>query len=73
MEIPKKIEKLLDRRQRLAEDLITIECELDAWLEGKGADLLDIDISDAVMSGCLIYCEPATAKAKVKAYIKDNL
>lgn len=62
MEIPKKIQKLLDRRERLAIDLAVISSELDEWLEKNGANLCDPDIKDSTVSGCVIYCEPWFAK-----------
>lgn len=73
MNIPKRIEKLLDKRQQLAENLITINCEIDTWLENKGVDLNDPDISDAVLSGCMIYTEPSTAKDMVKTFIENKM
>lgn len=73
MNIPKRIEKLLDKRQQLAENLIAINCEIDTWLENKGVDLNDPDISDAVLSGCMIYTEPSTAKDMVKTFIENKM
>lgn len=73
MKIPKKIQKILDRREKLAFDLIRLNCELDNWLENKGVDLGDPDICDAVLSGCMIYTEPDSAKSQVEDYIKNNM
>lgn len=73
MKIPKKIQKILDRREKLAFDLISLECELDNWLESKGVNLGDPDISEAVLSGCMIYTEPDSAKSQVEDYIKNNM
>ena len=50
-----------------------MERELDDWLESKGVDLGDPDISDAVLSGCMIYTEPDSAKSQVEDYIKNNM
>lgn len=33
MKIPKRIQKILDRREKIAFDLIHLERELDDWLE----------------------------------------
>ena len=33
MNIPKKIQKLLNKRHKLAMDLMAVSCELDSWLE----------------------------------------
>ena len=73
MEIPKKIQKLLYRRAILAQDLIDACCKLDTWLEKNGADLTDPDITDSTMTGCMIYCEPGTAKSCVENYIKNRM
>ena len=73
MKIPKKIQKILDRRKKLAFDLIRLNCELDNWLENKGVDLGDPDISDSVLSGCLIFTEPDGAKNQVEEYIKNQM
>lgn len=66
MEIPKKIEKLLDRRERLALDLISVTNELDSWLIKHGADLTDSDLTDSTLTGCMIYCEPGNARINVE-------
>lgn len=73
MEIPKKIQKLLDRRERLAIDLINVTNELDTWLEKNGADLTDSEITDSTLTGCMIYCEPENAKSNVEDYIKNRM
>lgn len=56
MEIPKKIEKLLERREKLALDLMDVTSKVDSWLETNGADLTDSDLTDSTLSGCMIYC-----------------
>ena len=73
MEIPKKIQKLLDRRERLAIDLMSVTNELDTWLEKNGADLTDSEITDSTVTGCMIYCEPGNAKSNVEDYIKNRM
>ena len=73
MDIPKKIQKLLDRREKLAMNLIRTCCELDTWLQANGADLTNYDIADSANSGCMIYCEPVSAKASVEFYILHNM
>lgn len=73
MRIHKRIEKLLDKRQKLAEELTLANIELDNWLEKNGADLTDVDICDAVLTGCLIYCEPSNAKRIVRNYIENKM
>ena len=73
MEIPKKIEKLLDRRERLAEQLIEVSSELDEWLENKGVDLGQYPLCDCTITGCRIYCEPNGAKETIREYINTKL
>ena len=73
MEIPKKVQKLLDKRVKLTMELIVTENELDKWLISHGADLTDPDLSDSTLSGCMIYCEPATAKTNVEDYIRNKM
>ena len=73
MKIPKKIEKLLDKREKLATELMSVNTELDNWLESKGADLTDEDITDGVLTGCMIYAEPWTANRIVRDYVENKL
>lgn len=44
MKIPKKIIKLLDRREKIEMNLISITAEIDRWLVNHGADLNDYDL-----------------------------
>ena len=62
MKIPKKIQNIIDRRERLAMELLDVCEKLDSWLEKNGADLTDSDIADSTISGCMIYCEPEKCK-----------
>ena len=73
MKVLKRIEKLLDMREKLAGRLLTVNAELDDWLQRNGADLNDGEIADSVMSGVLIYCEPAVARMAVEKYITDKM
>lgn len=62
MKIPKYIERLIDRRTKLAWELIKVGSKLDEWLEKN-----DIPVgTDYTMTGCMIYCEPSTAGELVK-------
>ncbi len=70
---PKKVQKLLDRRERIAMNLISVTAELDTWLEKNGADFTDFDIIDSTLSGCMIYCEPVNARNNVEDYIKNKM
>lgn len=73
MKIPKKIDKMLDRREKLAIELTNINTEIDNWLESKGANLIDAELCDAVLTGCMIYAEPCTANRVVRDYIENKL
>lgn len=73
MEIPKKIQKILDRRERLAYQLMSACAELDKWLEKNGADLCDPELTDSTISGCMIYYEPDNAKSSVIDYIENKM
>ena len=73
MEIPNKIQKLLDKRMKLAIDLMDVTNRLDSWLEQNGADLTDSDITDSTLTGCMIYAEPGNAKRNVEDYIRNKM
>ncbi len=73
MEIPKKIQRLLIRRERLAMDLISAVNDIDKWLEENGADMTDPMLVDSTISGCMIYCEPWNARSNVENYIRTKL
>ncbi len=73
MDIPKRIDKLLSKRCKLAEDLNSVSIEIDKWLENHNANLSSDLVSDAVLSGCMIYTEPSTAETMVREYIKNEL
>lgn len=73
MEIPKKIQKLLNEREEYALNLMHVANELDSWLEKNGADLMDPDIVDSTLTGCMIYCEPGNARIDIENYIKNRM
>lgn len=73
MKIPKKIDNLLKRKCKLAQQLCSVSLEVDEWLISKGVDLQDPEICDAVLTGALIYCEPATAQRVVHDYIENYM
>lgn len=73
MEIPKRIQKLLERRERLAMDLMSVTVEVDSWLEKNGADLTDSELEASTLSGCMIYCEPGNARINVEEYIRNRM
>lgn len=73
MEIPKKVQKLIDKREKLALELSDVTSRLDTWLEKNGADLTDSDLTDSTISGCMIYCEPGSARINVEDYIRNKM
>lgn len=62
MEIPRYIDKLIKRRQILAERLAEVCTELDDWLDKNG---IECD-GDYTRTGCMIYCEPYVAARCVR-------
>ena len=73
MEIPKKIQKLIEKREKLALELMEVTSTLDSWLEENGADLTDSDLTDSTLTGCMLYCEPGNARINVEDYIKNKM
>lgn len=73
MKNPKRVQNLLDRREKLAMNLMSVSSELDTWLEKNGADFMDSDLVNSTLTGCMIYCEPGNAKSNIEDYIKDKM
>lgn len=73
MEIPKNVQKMLNKRMDLAIDLMDVTSKLDSWLEANGADFADSDITDSTLTGGMIYAEPGNAKRNVEDYIRNKL
>lgn len=69
MKISKQISNLIDRREKLAEQLNSVDVQLSQWMEDQGMDLLTM--SDFTRSGCMIYCEPASAADCVRTAILE--
>ena len=62
MKIPKYIQNLIIRRERLAIQLMNVSDELDEWLEKQGIPLG----AEYAATGCMIYCEPENARKCVE-------
>lgn len=62
MKIPKYIQDLIIRREKLANKLMIVSIDLDEWLEKQGIPLG----ADYTMTGCMIYCEPESARKCVE-------
>ena len=71
MEIPKYVEKLLERRRKLAEDLLDVCNKVDTYCEKIGVDIGDEN--NVLYSDVKIYCEPYTAYLNTKSAIKKAL
>lgn len=62
MRIPKYVERLIKRRERLAWDLLEVSCKLDEWLKKNGIST----VTDYTTTGCMIYCEPSASSNLVR-------
>ena len=71
-EIPKYVEKLLQRRRKLAMDLITVCCEVDDYCEKVGVDMTD-SCTNSVLTDVSIYCEPWNAINNTREAIQKAL
>lgn len=70
MKIPKKIEKLIERRARLADDLTHADNELTAWLDKKG--LIDKVEEYDIITGCEMYVNPYASADRIRDVILNN-
>lgn len=70
MKIPKYIDRLIERRMKLAYELMDISSQLDNWLEKNGFDLSEM--SDYTITGCMIYCEPDAAASNLRQDILNK-
>lgn len=59
MKIPKYVDKLIERRMKLAFELMDVSSQLDTWLENNDFDLTEM--TAYTITGCMIYCEPDMA------------
>lgn len=68
MRVPKYVEQMIKRRERLAWELIEVSCDLDEWLERNNISTG----TDYTSTGCMIYCEPSTAARLVREDILNK-
>lgn len=68
MKIPKCIEKLLDRRAKLAADLMTVDGELTEWIDENHIEVEACDYC----TGCEMYVNPYESVARVKEAIRKR-
>ena len=67
MRIPKYIDKLIDRRARLAGELIGVCGELDDWLEKNG---IEAEMEDT-RGGVEIYVNPYSSAERIRQAIRE--
>ena len=70
MKIPKYVEKLIERRAKLADDLNSVDNQLTSWLEKNG--LLDKVEEYDVMTGCEMYVNPYASADRIREAITNN-
>ena len=68
MNIPKKIEKLIDQRCRYAEMVEKIDYELSTWLK---KNKINVDEQD-VFVGCEIYHNPIGSANRIRKEILEK-
>jgi hypothetical protein len=67
MKIPKYIDKLIDRRARLAGDLMDVCLELDEWLDKNSVEVETEDTH----SGVEIYVNPYDSAKRIRQAIRE--
>jgi len=70
MKIPKKVERLIARRAKLAADLMCADDKLVSWLETK--DLIDKVEEYDILTGCEMYVNPYDSADRIRKVILDN-
>ena len=68
MRIPKYVEQIIKRRERLAWELMEVSSDLDEWLERNNISTG----TDYTSTGCMIYCEPSTAADLIRKDILNK-
>ena len=68
MNIPKYIDKLIERRKKLAIELNSADLQLGRWLEQNGVEVEECDIS----TGCEMYANPWAAANRILCAIRDK-
>ena len=61
MKIPKYIQKLIDRRCKLADQLAEVSYDLDVWLDKHNIECETCDTH----TGVEIYCNPCSSKQRI--------
>lgn len=61
MKIPKYVQKLIDRRCKLADELAAVSYALDVWLD---ENKIQCEMYDT-HTGVEIYCDPYSSKQRI--------
>ena len=61
MKIPKYVQKLIDRRCKLADELAEVSYALDVWLDENKIQCETYDTH----TGIEIYCEPHSSRQRI--------
>lgn len=70
MKLTKKVEEMIDRRTRLANELITACCEVDDYIQANG---LEGEVEDCDwLTGCEIYVNPSASGERIKQAIRNH-
>lgn len=70
MRLTKKIEKLIDRRTKLAEELMDVGSQVDSFIYENGIES-EIEEYD-MLTGCEIYVNPSASGERVKEAIRNH-
>lgn len=68
MNIPKGIEKLIDKRAKLAKQLMCADSELSEWIEKNSITVEEYDYK----TGCEMYCNPDESADRIRQAILDK-
>ena len=67
MWLPKRIEKLIDRRARLAADLMNVDYELSNWIDKNKIPVEDFDYR----TGVELYTNPYASARRIKEAVAN--
>lgn len=68
MKIPKSVQKLIDRRCKLADQLAIVCLKLDKWLDKNNIECESCDTH----TGVEIYCNPYSSKERIMEAITNH-
>ncbi|MBR0542536.1 MAG: hypothetical protein IJK26_10105 [Clostridia bacterium] len=70
MKLTKKVEAMIDRRTRLAQELMEACCEVDDFIKDNG---LEDEVENCDwLTGVEIYCNPAASGERIKEAIRNH-